>query len=58
MTPTLLTLTSAFLLLTLLSGCASQKPSAPLACFKGSPACYSQGEVADENCLTCRATLI
>ena len=43
--------------LTLFSGCA--KKAQPLACFKGSPACYTQHNIDTQEvkCTTCVAVL-
>ena len=43
--------------LTLFSGCA--KKAQPLACFKGSPACYTQQQINthEVKCSTCVAVL-
>jgi len=48
-------LLAGILTLTLFSGCVQK--AQPLACFKGSPACYTKHNTHEVTCSTCVAVL-
>jgi len=56
MSTSLIILISTLLALTLFSGCAQKRST--LACFKGSPACYTQQTSLSNDCPSCHAVII